>query len=376
MKARINQVRATFAGKSRVTRFFSVTLCCSGLLGLGCGADDQPTEKPTETVAPTAEELIGQDGALTVSAANTVVNQYGVLAANVAAGAASVTVTNIAPLNAGSFGALGAGDLLMIVQMRGATINTANNISYGSVTALGNAGNYELVGVTSVAGNTITLSCPTKNAYTASGNVQIVRVPQFTTLTINAAGSLTAPAWNGSTGGVVAVHAQNNVVLNGSINVNALGFRGGATDNAAANNGVTSFRSTAGGDGGEKGEGIAGYQAVYDALNGRFGRGAPANAGGGGNGHNAGGGGGSNARRGLAWTGQGVMRSTVVGAAAWNLDPGFIANGLSLTNSEGGGRGGYTWSNSDQNALVVGPGNALWTGDNRREVGGLGGRPL
>ena len=102
-----------------------------------------------------------------------------------------------------------------------------------------------------------------------------------------------------------------------------------------------------------------------------------ANGGGGGNAHNAGGGGGANGSNGNAWTGQGVMivnGSNPLGA--WQLDPGYIANANALTNSSGGGRGGYSYGSSNQIATTVAPGNALWGGDERREAGGLGGRPL
>ena len=66
----------------------------------------------------------------------------------------------------------------------------------------------------------------------------------------------------------------------------------------------------------------------------------------------------------------------VVGAAAWALDPGFVANTNARTTSQGGGRGGYSYSNVAQDPLVLGPNAAAWGGDSRREVGGLGGHPL
>ncbi|MBK8254220.1 MAG: hypothetical protein IPK82_16325 [Polyangiaceae bacterium] len=351
-------------------------------LGVGCEARDDSDGAPNEAPVGTVQQAVaGQDGAVTVTAANTILNQYAVLAADAAVGATSLSVTNISDLNSATFGPLGAGDMIMVVQMQGATIDVTNTAQYGNVTALGNAGRYELVGVTSVQGNTINLdtSCAgLKFGYTAAGRTQVVRVPQVTTLTVNAAASITAPAWDGQRGGVVAVLAQSTATLNGAIDVSARGFRGGAADNNSANPGanITLFRSADSLDGGEKGEGIAGYQAAY--TNGRYGRGAPANAGGGGNSHNAGGGGGANAKNLLnsPWTGQGVMNAMVVGAAAWALDPGFIANMNALTASAGGGRGGYTYSANNANALTQGPGNANWGGDNRREVGGLGGRPL
>jgi hypothetical protein len=334
-------------------------------------------QAPREQLGTAESPYVGQNGALTVSAAGTQLNQYAILGANVAAGATSLTVTNVANLTSPTFGAIAGGDLVMIIQMQGATIDTTNVPAYGTISALGNAGRYELVGVTGVAGNTLNLACGLKYSYSTAGNVQVIRVPQFTTLTIAAAGTITAPAWNGQIGGVVAIHAQNTVQLDGRIDVSALGFRGGAPDNVTTAEGtdVALYVGNSDANGAEKGESIAGYQAAYDALTGRYARGAPANGGGGGNAHNAGGGGGSNGRRGGTWTGQGVMLGSVAGAAAWALDPGDIAAG-GLTNSDGGGRGGYTYSQNDQNALTVGPGNAAWAGNNRREHGGLGGHPL
>jgi hypothetical protein len=74
-----------------------------------------------------------------------------------------------------------------------------------------------------------------------------------------------------------------------------------------------------------------------------------------------------------------MLSSVLGGPGAWPLDP---SSGGGFTNSSGGGRGGYTYSISNQNATTtdggagVAPGNALWAGDSRRQVGGLGGHPL
>ncbi len=348
------------------------------LFATACSSSDDDVD-----TAEVFEPLTGQSGVLNVTAANTVVNQYGVLAANVAAGATSITVTTIADFPSGGpfTTALAAGDLLMLYQPQGATIDATDTATYGNVTMLGGAGTYELVHVTSVAGTTINLetSCSgLRFAYTTAGATQVIRVPQATTLTVSGAGSLTAPVWNGARGGVVAVHAQTTATINGAgINVTGRGFRGGAADDVTTNPpGTSIFRSASNAAGAEKGEGIAGFQTRYDMVfNGRFGRGAPANGGGGGDAHNAGGGGGANGDNGGTWTGAGVM-TNVTGAMAWTVDPEFIANGNALTTSSGGGRGGYTFSGADQNALTVGPGTASWGGDSRRNVGGRGGRPL
>ncbi len=337
------------------------------LLSSACmrGGDD-------ETAATTwraRAALAGRDGAVTIATPNVVVNQYGVLSKDAAAQATSVTVASVAALANGT-AALAPGDLLLVIQMQGATIATTNDSSYGAVSSLGGAGNYELVEVLSVDAttNTIALNCSLKRAYKAAGATQVVRVPQYTTLTVAAGASITAKAWDGSTGGIAAIHAQQTVTIDGAIDVSAKGFRGGAADNdsAADTSDIALYTSASSTDGGRKGEGIAGLVVAY-------GRGAPANGGGGGNGHNAGGGGGANGRSGAAWRGQGVFDNSVAGGRAWQLDPGYRASALA---DEGGGRGGYTYSYIDKDARTVRPGDASWGGNNRRERGGLGGHPV
>lgn len=334
----------------------------------------------------------GKDGAETVSTAGVIFNRYTTLAASASTGNTSVTVSDIANLSSAAIAgaannpyataALGYGDLIMIIKMQGASINTTNTVSYGAVTANNNTGVYELKVVRGVAGNVISFCGGLANDYTIGGTqrVQVIRIPRLSALTVNAAASITASAWSGSfTGGIVALEVTGNAAVNGSITVTGLGFRGGVVDNntSGAPGGPTNYVNAASSDGAEKGESIAGFQADYDGLNGRYDRGAPANGGGGGNAHNGGGGGGANGNNGNTWTGQGVM--IVNGSnplAAWQLDPGYTANGNALTNSSGGGRGGYTYGSTNQVATSVAPGNAAWGGDNRREAGGLGGRPL
>jgi hypothetical protein len=342
------------------------------LVVAGCKS---PGEKSVseETVR---QALASPDGDLTVNAANTIVNGYSALTAT---GTNTVTVNAIADFAAGGRPALAVGDLVLIIQMQGATIGTPNDATYGNVTNYYNAGNYEFAGVAAIAGKVITLGCALHNAYTVAGNAQVIRVPQYATLTVT--GSITAPAWDGNVGGVVAVQAATTLQLNGSIDVAGKGFQGGAADNASAAiaTDITTYRSTANTYGGEKGESIAGLAA--NLANGRYGRGAPANGGGGGNSHNAGGGGGANAGAILSWTGQGVMSAVTGGTgvtSAWRLDPGYTANGGAPTTSTGGGRGGYTFSGNQQNPTAngEGPGVANWGGNSRRERGGMGGHPL
>ncbi|MUU79609.1 beta strand repeat-containing protein, partial [Winogradskyella endarachnes] len=321
----------------------------------------------------------GKDGDLVVSAANTVLNTYGAVSADIAVGDEIIQVYDLAS----DIGTLSAGDLIMIYQAQGASINTSNTINYGEITSYNSAGLYEFVYVTGVSGNNITISCGVSQAYSVAGRVQVIKVPQYNNLTIDSGASVTALEWQdyagGRRGGLVVIDATT-VTVNGLVDVSGLGFRGGIRENSTLSSGSSiqdGYVSTSSADSAEKGESIAGFNVEYDLLGGRYGRGAPANGGGGGNSHNAGGGGGANGNNGVVWLdGAGNMCATCTGSSAWSLDPNYIANGNSLTVSSGGGRGGYSFSGSNQDALSVGPSNTSWSGNRRENVGGLGGRPL
>lgn len=345
----------------------------------------------------------GKDNSYTVTAAGTQINAYTSVTANANVNATSITVASNTLTN-GFFGtALAPGDLIMIIQMQGASMSidvtptaswgghytVANGYLWGdwgsvpdlwgAVTAYNNAGKYEMVEVRSVAGaNTINLMCGLKNAYTASGHVQVIRVPRLVNLTLNANTSLVPSLWDGTTGGVVALEVNGNVTFNANSRISATGygFRGGVCENFSAGSppgGGASSGGYHGSDdaaaGAEKGEGIGGFYTEYDALYSRYCKSAPANGGGGGNNHNAGGGGGSNIGTG-AYTGKGNPNPTY--AAIWNLE----SAGFGASSSSGGGRGGYSYSTSNQNQGTTGPNNAAWAGDYRRSEGGLGGHTL
>ena len=213
----------------------------------------------------------GSNGAVTITSPNTKVNCYEPITSNVTAGQTSVTIANI-----NSCG-LSYGDLVMIYQAQGATINTSDNAQYGEVTNYNSAGLYEFAYVICVNGNTVVFQDPLVNSYTTNGKVQLIKVPQYTTLTINSGASITASPWSDygayRYGGVVAIHATNQIIVNGEITVSDKGFRAGNLDNSSNQNysSVTSiFRSTSPGESAEKGESIAGYGPEYDAMGGAF----------------------------------------------------------------------------------------------------------
>lgn len=329
-----------------------------------------------------------KDGSYSYSPASSttvICNRYSALASSASSGATSVTVSNITEL-AGSFAftnsvntyvsdALSAGDLVMIIQMQGASITITDDANYGNITAYNNTGNYELRTVLSVAGNTINFCQALSNSYSQTGTrrSQVVRIPRYNNITLGTNAIYAAKAWNGTNGGVTAMEVDGALVLNGSITGTGLGFRGGVAVNGASNFGSTGYRTSNADNGAFKGEGIAGNQTDYAGLNGQYARGAAANGGGGGNSHNAGGGGGSNAGNNgvlTPWNGTGIKPTGY--NAAWNLEAASFATDV----SRGGGRGGYTYGANNKDALTRAPGNVAWGGDNRSNVGGFGGRPL
>ncbi|MDH7514701.1 MAG: hypothetical protein QHI48_02330 [Bacteroidota bacterium] len=309
----------------------------------------------------------GKDGRKIASGME-IVNLYTRVTSNIVQGTGTVAVESTVGFS--------PGDLVMIYQAQGVQINTSDDSTYGNIIAYNNAGNYEFRQVIAVESSTLTVSPSFLQNYTASGNVQVVRVPQYTTLIVPSGSTITGQPWDGQKGGIVAVHVRDTAMINGRIVADTLGFRGGLLDNSsvAFPSAIPTYRSTDESYGGEKGESIAGHASVLP--NGRYGRGAPANGGGGGNSHNSGGGGGANGDNGIPWSGHGNMPDTVAGASAWQSDPGWFVHGRAASVSSGGGRGGYSYSANRRNALNAGPGITNWGGDNRQEKGGRGGHPL
>ncbi len=270
-----------------------------------------------------------------------VVNTYYPATANLGAGMTSVSLGAAT----GASAPIAAGDLVLIIQMQDARFDRNNDQGYGDnvngdpdngLTNLRNSGRFAFARATSAvatSGGTLTIAAPTAIAFTnaaASGTngqrrYQVIRVPQFDDATI--AGTITAPAWNGTTGGVVVLDVASELTFSaGTISVDGLGFRGGGGRLLTGGSGSNTDRRTLATNNANasKGEGVGGTpRYVLDGSslldtgvegypNGSYARGAPANAGGGGtdgnpaaNDQNTGGGGGANygagGRGGHAW---------------------------------------------------------------------------
>ncbi|HVM74503.1 MAG TPA: C25 family cysteine peptidase [Candidatus Saccharimonadales bacterium] len=296
----------------------------------------------------------------------------------------------------GASTAINAGDLLLIIQMQGATINSTNTSSYGDglpgdpatgSASLGSSGLFEFVTATSAVattGGTLTFTGSGQtggllNSYSnvtatttqAQQTYQVIRVPQYTSATLSS--GLVPLGWTGKVGGVLAIDVASLLTLGGTVSADALGFRGGAGRQLGGGAGAATDYVTAAtvNTNASKGEGIAGSPRYVAPLiittastatdttggtpsdtlpGGSYARGAPGNAGGGGtdgdpagNDYNSGGGAGGNGGSG----GQG----------------GYGWNSMAATNTTDGGFGGSAFPASTS-ALVMGGSGGAGTTNN------------
>jgi hypothetical protein len=186
------------------------------------------------------------------------------------------------------------GDKALIIQMKGADINTANAAGSGNVTAINNAGNYEFFEIGSIVGNVLTPRFPLIRSYDVAGVLQVIRIPDYDVADITA--PLTALDWDDAAGigGVVALQARK-VIFNSTIQMEGRGYQGiqmplnGTPDNCGLNPNTQYVLPSTNNSSYIKGDGI-----VVDNNATNRGRAPRANGGGSGVSGDSGGGGGSN----------------------------------------------------------------------------------
>ncbi|MEO0468581.1 MAG: T9SS type A sorting domain-containing protein [Bacteroidota bacterium] len=224
-------------------------------------------------------------------------------------------------------------DKVLLIQMKGAVVSTADDSTYGDVQDFGGAGNYEIDQIKEVKGDTLFFAHKLCQTYKINDVMQAVRIPVYQNAIVD--GELLGQNWNGNTGGVLALEVSGTLTLQADLNVSGMGFRGGDLNGRAVPGNSTYICDFSSGKGGIKGEGIVEIPSAAC-------RGKLANGGGGGNDHNAGGGGGSN--YGLGGAGGHGWRSNSPG---------------NLSDTDKGGRGGLALSNyytPDQIRLFLGGG--------------------
>ncbi len=241
------------------------------------------------------------------------------------------------------------GEKVMLIQMQDNVIgtNVTNANTFGTIASIGSAGNYEFLTIsthTEVGGipNTMTFTSTPARTYTftANSSVQVVSLRRLGAPNFSTTSAMSALAWNGDIGGVVAIEVLGTLTLNHSINANFSGFRGGLKSTNSGPGCLNSAYFSATTEYGYKGEGIhKNTNVTYTSARGKI-----ANGGGGGLTHNAGGGGGANVATGgiggIGW--QCTAANTGHGLGGQTLLPYYSQNRIFM----GGGGGGGQMNNS------------------------------
>jgi hypothetical protein len=199
----------------------------------------------------------GSDRSLTVSSEQAL-NSYTYLTGDETSGSSTVDVND-----ASSFS---ADDEILVIQMQN---------GYGN----GEAGVYEFREVESVSSGTLNLESSLENSYYSGTfadtteevgeSTQVVRIPEYENLTIDG-GEVTAPGWDGRTGGIIALRVQDTVkFLNGGkINASTLGFRGGTCGDCGSQTNAIDGGRGEGTDGWQLGGGAEDYSSSVEDNNG------------------------------------------------------------------------------------------------------------
>ncbi len=160
---------------------------------------------PTNTINPKSPFGTGADGSLTVTS-NQTINTTRTMA-SVNSNASQST------LNVASTAGFGINQEVLVHQTQGT-----------------GAGNYEFGRIASIGSGTLTLQENLQNIYTQGGasRTQVIRVPNYADVTVQNGATLTAPAWDGSTGGILVFRASGTTNVAGTISASFIGYRGGA----------------------------------------------------------------------------------------------------------------------------------------------------
>jgi hypothetical protein len=259
---------------------------------------------------------------------------------------------DVAVLEVDDASAFMAGDELLVQATRGATDDCM----------VGGAGDWQLVRIASIAGDTIYTRDPlVLPVNTSDGSrYQVVRIPQFSSVSVGASTTLTGPAFDGETGGVLVFRTQLlDLEASSRIDMSGRGFRGGSADvGYSEHHGGRSAMTT--------GEGGAGGLALSPGDEGMMGAGGGA-------------GGGVSASAGGSYAGGGGGGMGAVGGAGGSGDTLGGNGGTHPSMSTAGGGGGADAATSFPTCdeewgerLIFGNGGQLGGGGGCAD-GGVGG---
>jgi hypothetical protein len=154
------------------------------------------------------------------------------------------------------------------------------------------AGRFTFARVTAVSGRAFQLDGPLPFRLPAL-TTQVVLVPEYSSITVNADAGVVPQPWNGATGGIVAFLASEKAIIDGTVTADGAGFRGGIGAPSTIDGGCDRIDEPPPG-GNARGEGVAPVSLGPP----KTGRGNIANGGGGGICDSSGGGGGGHRGRG------------------------------------------------------------------------------
>lgn len=396
----------TFSGGSTTA---SLSITTAQTVTLGTSSVMPAAVNPTLCYNGSSQTCSMTFSACTPAACNSgtisgIINTYYPVTQSLAAGATTITVGS----STGNSTQLASGDLVLVMQMQDAGIDTSNTSTYGAMSSVG-AGKYEYATVDWVVGTTVKLTSGLVNSYSyqvgsgsvAQKTIQLVRVPAYSSASLGA--GVTASAWNGSTGGVLVFDVAGALNLNGAtVDVSGKGFRGGGGRILTGGSGTSAdYRTMSTNNAnGSKGEGIAGTprylnnagslldNGVEGYPNGSYAKGAPANAGGGGtddnpssNDENTGGGGGANAgdggMGGFGWNapssvGRGIGGARFSGLRAGQLTLGGGGGAATTNNGTGTPGSGFASSGAAGGGIIMVRAGSL-TGNGTFNVSGANG---
>jgi hypothetical protein len=258
----------------------------------------------------------------------------------------ALALTQSAPVAASALqlsGTVEVGDLLLVHQT---TVGTDGGAAWASAVP----GRYVFRRVAAVSGQTATLDAPLELGFEVPG-AQAVVVAEYSQLDIEPDAGLVAPAWDGTTGGIVAVMVDGVLRNDGRIDASGRGYRGapGAQTTPAAEPGSICDQGWAptGGNYAPRGEGWGAMALGLEAglateTSGGAGGACSRSGGGGGAGAGAGGSGGIgqklNHTNGLG--GQGGLGATTDARLRLLFGGGGGGGAGEFTRSSTGGAGG------------------------------------
>ena len=167
----------------------------------------------------------GTDGSLTVSGLSQPNTYFAITDANKASGSNTFTLDTVT--------GLAVGDKVLIWQVQDSTTPAnAGKMLYTNVT--------NIAGSVATTADNITWAMVSNDANnTTAHNAQMIRIPQYTSVTVSSGGVLAPQVWTGTKGGILVLEATGNVTVDsgGFLVGDGMGFRG-ATGGIGGNGGT------------------------------------------------------------------------------------------------------------------------------------------